>query len=177
MSTAGERLEVAEVCPGVDLYRVHDARTGRTAVAGFYDTSDRSFHKFVKSERGIQRAVNKKPLLGFGIQENAFQHLLWRGCERVYIHYTPSGVVHESAMALWVERGLLASYAGRQRFLGILTLNATKLVAEAEQGRHALTRAEIDSFETEERQMFSRDDFTPAWLQAEEPVAPERSIT
>ncbi|KKM27333.1 hypothetical protein LCGC14_1575760 [marine sediment metagenome] len=159
-----ERLEVTEFCPGVDLYRVFDARVGRESVAGLYDIRTRMFHKFVKTKRGIQRTVNGKPLQGFGIQENAVQHLLARACDKVCIHYAPTGIMHTSDLSMWNTRGLLANYAGRQRFLGILTLRATRLVVEAEKGKRVLTSEQIKDFESNERQMVTIPGLTPVWL-------------
>lgn len=159
-----ERLEVTEFCPGVDIYRVYDERTGRPATAGYYEIATQAFHKFVNDERGVQRKVNGKPLGGFGIQENAFRDFTGRGCKVIYVHYAPTGIMHKSKPLLWKTKGLMGYYAGEQRFLGILTLKATKMLDDAEKGKRILNASELEQCNTEGRQMVTSIGFTPDWL-------------
>lgn len=155
-----ERLEIKELRPGVDVYTVFDERTGRSAVAGWYEVSTRMFHKFANSKRHLQRKVGKKWLRGFGIQENAFLDLQRRGCQKVRVHYAPRSVSYTSDLALWGERGLMADFSGLQRFLGIFDLATTHRQVAAEKRQDFLPPDELSAG----RQMAIAEDVIPDWF-------------
>lgn len=162
-----ERMEIVEADNGILIYRVYDPRIHRDVVAGYYDPGTRLFHKFCDKESHKQRKVNGKWLEGFGIQENVFKDVtIKQGCEFIVIHYKPLSVMYTSEPVKWERLGELASYAGLQRFLGILTMPATARLKEAgKNGKPALSIAEIRALERDGKQMTIGPDAIPDWFE------------
>lgn len=160
-----ESMKIEELGGGVYIYRVFDPRWKRDVTAGYYDENTRVFHKFCDSERHVQHKVSGQWLEGFGIQENVLQHLAERDCEDIRVHFAPRNQMHTSRLAVWGAVGLVARYSGVQRFLGFMTLPATKKIQEAgKNGRPPLAVAEINELNRDGRQMVAERDILPDWF-------------
>lgn len=162
-----ERMEITKAKGGILIYRVYDPRLHYDVVAGYYDTNTALLHKFCDKESMLQHKVNGKWLEGFGVQENVFKDVCERGCTAIVVHYAPNAKMHAAQVEVWERIGLLASYSGLQRFLGIMTLAVTKRIKEAgKNGKPALSLAEIQALERDGKQMTIEPDVVPAWFSA-----------
>lgn len=75
--------------------------------------------------RDVTSAHYMKVMQGYGIQEDAFQEILEKGCDKIVIKTKTDEYV--ASMLTWVDKGKIADYsAGKQRFVSLKFMKIRK---------------------------------------------------
>jgi len=106
-----------------------DPKKRKTVLCG--DLEDSTFTREVKASHFM------KVMQGYGIQENAFQEILEKGCTRIIIKTKTDE--YFAPIELWVEHGRVADYsAGKQRFLSLKFMKLRKIKYEPIEGTNSV---------------------------------------
>jgi hypothetical protein len=79
--------------------------------------------------RTVQPYHFMKIVGGYGIQEDAFQDIVGRGCKKIVIKEVKTGNQWEATVEDWLNHCHIADYgSGKQRFLGLKYMHTHKKI-------------------------------------------------